>query len=136
MNYRNNTMILPRRRATRVAEDTEEEKLATKVCPDCKEEKELSNVNFYLAGRGRRYFATKCKECSNRNQAARYQAIGRKRSKFELNPELRQKAQSLLNDHKNLFNVAEACEVSTTTVAKAIALGVLTLPVESKENDN
>lgn len=107
---------------------TEHTEIAQKRCKTCETLKDKNTNNFYMMGAGRKYFSSECKQCSNSRRASKYVAAGRHRTKFEINTDLKARAQELLNSNISAKDVAKSLKVSILTVNKAIAMNILTVP--------
>lgn len=105
---------------------TEHTEIAQKRCKTCETLKDKNTNNFYMMGAGRKYFSSECKQCSNSRRASKYVAAGRHRTKFEINTDLKARAQELLNNDHSPRQVASELNVSVLTVNKAIRMGILT----------
>ena len=107
---------------------TEPININLKRCKTCGEHKEKNTDNWYMMGAGRKYFSAECKQCSNSRRSRAYVPAGRKRTKFEMHPDLKERAQEMLNSAYGVKDVANELDVSVLTVKKAITMGLLTVP--------
>lgn len=107
---------------------TEHTEIAQKRCKTCETLKDKNTDNFYMMGAGKRYFSAECKQCGNKRRANAYVPLGRHRTKFEINTDLKTRAQELLNSNISAKDVAKSLKVSILTVNKAIAMNILTVP--------
>lgn len=111
----------------------------SKFCRKCGERKALHE--FYRVGKNSKYLSSRCKRCHNYELLEKYAAeekIGRRRTKFELNPELVEQVQQCIDTGMKLSVIAKTQHlVSYDTLKKALASGVLTrfVPVEPSEDN-
>lgn len=74
------------------------------------------------------YHSRECRQCFNLRQKARYRntrAVGRKRTKLELNSELCNRVQGAIDEGKALADISVECKISLPTITSAVVKGVL-----------
>lgn len=108
--------------------------ISAKKCIKCGKIKNLQY--FYKTGAGKKYNSSACTECYNIARLERYaekEAIGRRRTKLELNAELRQQVQDELDKGERLHRISKTCGISSHAIKRAVEAGILS--VGQKEED-
>ena len=100
--------------------------ISAKTCNVCNATKNLQY--FYKVGKGSKYFSSACKQCYNITTLNKYaaRAVGRRRTKIELDAELRGRIQEQLDEGLGVYTIAKEEGISGLAIKKAISAGILT----------
>ena len=108
--------------------ETETKEATMKMCKGCRRSLVVNDTNFYKMGAGRKYFSARCKPCDKSAQASKYVKKNHHMTKLEGNDELREEAQTMLENGTSYSRIAYILGLAPLTVKKAIDSGILVQP--------
>ena len=106
----------------------------TKTCRACNEEKDINE--FYKTGKNMAYRSTKCKPCDNavRGERAKAKNTGFRRSKLEMNDDIRQQIQDLIDQGVKIAHIPRTVDVSLPSIYTYLRKGIITRLDESEDS--